>query len=58
MVLSHIRNNIDTIYLTSIENTNNVLTDIPENDKMVIKSACNKVIEDYQYQPNSIIEYF
>lgn len=58
MVMTHMRDNIDTIYLTSIENTNNVITNIPDNDKAVIREACKKVIEDFEYQSNSIVDYF
>lgn len=58
MVLSHIKDNINSIYLTSIENTNNVITDIPDSDKAIIRDACKKVIEDYNYQPNSIVDNF
>ncbi|WP_153799678.1 hypothetical protein [Foetidibacter luteolus] len=58
MVLSHIKDNIDSIYLTSIENSNNVITNIPDSDKVMIREACKKVIEDYNYQTNSIVNYF
>lgn len=58
MVLSHIKDNIDSIYLTSIENTNNVITNIPDSDKAIIRDACKKIIEDYNYQPNSIVDNF
>jgi hypothetical protein len=58
MVLSHILKYIDSIYLTSTENTNNVLTNIPDSDKSAIKNACKKIVEDYDYQPNSIVDYF
>jgi hypothetical protein len=58
MVLTHIRDHIESICLTSIDNTNNVLTDIPEAEKHEIKKACERLIEEYEYQPNSIINYF
>lgn len=58
MVLSHIRDNIYDINIRSIENTNNILTDISENAKDEIVRACKKTIEEYKYQPNSIIDNF
>jgi len=32
------------------------LTDIPAEDKIIIADACRKVVNDYEYQPNSILE--
>jgi hypothetical protein len=58
MVLEHIKNNIDSEILVSIENTNNVLNNMPQADKIEIINACKKVIENYEYQPNSVIENF
>lgn len=55
MVLEFIRDNIEILSLRSIENTNNVLTNISSDDKATIIKACRKVIEDYEYQPNSIV---
>jgi len=58
MVLSHMRDHIESIRLSSIENSNNILTDIDATDKTVIRDACKKVVDDFDYQPNSILEYF
>lgn len=58
MVLTHIRDYIESICLASIENTNNIITDIPDADKTAIRNASKKVIDDFQYQPNSIVGYF
>ncbi len=58
MVLYHIKDNIDSIQLTSVENTNNIITNIPYSDKAIIRDACKKLIDDYNYQPNSIVDNF
>lgn len=58
MVMTHIRDNLDHITLRSIENTNNILTDISDSRKLEIINACNRAIEEYEYQPNSVIEIF
>jgi hypothetical protein len=58
MVVHHIRDNIMDRRIVSVENTNNVLTDMHESDKREIKMACEKIIQDYTYQPNSILKYF
>lgn len=58
MVLEFIANNLDGIVIRSIENTNNVLTNISEAGKLTIIDACVKAIEEYKYQPNSILETF
>jgi len=57
MVINHIRENIDSMVLRSVENTNNILTNIPAESKNIIISECKEVIEEYEYQPNSIIEF-
>lgn len=56
MVLQHIGENISNAYIRSVENTNNVLTDISVEDKRIIADACKKVVDDYDYQPNSILD--
>lgn len=56
MVLRHISENINTAYIRSIENSNNILTDISQEDKRCIADACKKVVDEYEYQPNSILE--
>lgn len=58
MVAQHITDNIMDRRIVSIENTNNVLTDISEANKREIQKACNNVIKDYSYQPNSLLRYF
>lgn len=58
MIVRYIKNNIVTKRIVSIENTNNVLTDFDDSDKLVIKKECSEILDDYDYQPNSIIEYF
>jgi len=58
MVFYHIRDNFDTMVIRSIENTNNILTDIPVENKDLIISSCKRIIEEYEYQPNSIVDFF
>lgn len=58
MTITFIGENIMYKRITSIENTNNVLTDFDESDKLFIKKECNNIINDYTYQPNSILKYF
>lgn len=58
MVLSHIANNLDVAVIRSVENTNNILTDISEQSKREIIDACQKTIDEYEYQPNSIMDIF
>lgn len=58
MVLRHITQNLDVAVIRSIENTNNILTNISAESKAVIVNACIKALEDYEYQPNSIIDNF
>jgi len=56
MVLEHIAANINSIVISSKENTNNILTNIPQSAKDEIASACCKLIEEFNYQPNSIVK--
>lgn len=58
MVLEHIKESIDSNVIRSVENTNNVLTNISDNSKQQIIYACKNAIEDYEYQPNSVVEIF
>jgi hypothetical protein len=58
MVVHHIGDNIMDRRIVSVENTNNVLTNIDDSTKREIKKACDKIISDYTYQPNSILDYF
>ena len=57
LALRFIANNIEGIYLTSIENTNNVVSNIPTRDKAEIKRISQMIVNDYDYQPNSILKY-
>jgi hypothetical protein len=58
MTITYIEENIMYKRIASIENTNNVLTDFDESDKLLIKKECNNILSDYKYQPNSILKYF
>lgn len=58
MVLRHIADNLDVAFIRSVENTNNVLTNISSESKAIIIDACIKAVQDYEYQPNSIIDTF
>lgn len=51
MVFRHISENINTAFIRSIENSNNVLTDISAESKRLIAEACKKVVDEYEYQP-------
>lgn len=55
MVIRHIADSLDKAVIRGVENTNNIITDIPDIDKEIIIEACQSVIDDYQYQPNSIV---
>jgi hypothetical protein len=54
MVLRHIANKLDVAVIRGKGNSNNVLTNIPEEKKAYIIQACKDAIEEYEYQPNSI----
>lgn len=56
MVLEFILNRLDVAIIRSVENSNNILTDISQDDKDIVTSACQEAIEEYLYQPNSIVE--
>ena len=58
MVIHHIKDNIMDRKIVSVENTNNVLTDMSNSDKRLIKRACESIINDFIYQPNTILAYF
>lgn len=57
MVVEHISENLEGLELASVENTNNIITDISRSKKFEIIEACNSLIEDYTYQPNSILDH-
>lgn len=54
MVLKHIANKLDVAVIRGKENSNNVLTNIPEDKKAYIIQACKEAIEEYEYQPTSV----
>lgn len=56
MVLRHIAENLEDLNLVGIENTNNIITDISDDKKSDIIYACKKLIDDYNYQPNLILD--
>jgi hypothetical protein len=58
MVIRHIHNQIQFTRIISVENTNNILTNIVPTIKEQIQISCNDILEDYDYQPNSILNYF
>lgn len=58
MVLKHISNNLGVAIIRGQENSNNILTDMPSEDKDKIIQACNQTIDDYEYQPNDILNTF
>lgn len=58
LVLQYIADNIETISIRSLENTNNVLTDYMSNsEKNAIRIQCETIVNDYHYQPNSILAH-
>lgn len=58
MTITYIEENIMHRRVASIENTNNVLTDFDESEKLHIKKECKNILDEYSYQPNSILKYF
>lgn len=58
MVINYIKENIETRRIVSIENTNNILTNFDVEDKAQIEKECSKILNDYDYQPNSVLNYF
>lgn len=58
MVVEFIRDNIEGIRLTSIENTNNNVNDIPDGEKQTIASEAKKMLEEIEYNPNYIKDFF
>lgn len=55
MVFDYIAENLNGVLIRSVENTNNILTNIPDSDKFKIINACKSAVDDYHYQRNSII---
>lgn len=58
MVLKHISSNLDIAIIRGRENSNNILTNIPSEDKDRVIQACKQSIDDYSYQPNNILNSF
>jgi predicted nucleotidyltransferase len=58
LVLDFIAENINTIRLVSPENTNNIVSDVPATDKATIRKKALKVVEEYEYHPNTIQSFF
>jgi len=58
MILEHIVENLDIAKIRSVENTNNILTNLSSERKSVIIEACKDAIEEFKYQPNSILSNF
>ncbi|HRH02381.1 MAG TPA: nucleotidyltransferase [Bacteroidia bacterium] len=58
LILEFIAENISSIKLISPENTNNIVSDIPITDKETIRKKAIKVVEEYEYHPNSIKLFF
>lgn len=58
MVLNFIRDNITSIRLISIENKNNDVNAIPDVDKRKIERSARLLINEVEYNPNKIQEFF
>ena len=58
MVLEYIGDNIHSIRLVSPENTNNVVSDIPQSNKDTIRKKALEVVKEFEYHPNTIQSYF
>ncbi|MEN8185513.1 MAG: hypothetical protein ABFR05_00130 [Bacteroidota bacterium] len=58
MIVKYIKDNILTRRIVSVENTNNILTNFDDSDKLLIEKECSMVLCDFDYQPNSILKYF
>lgn len=58
MVLDYTAAYLDVKIIRSIENTNNVLNDLSTENMSIIINSCKKILKDYDYQPNTIINHF
>lgn len=58
LVIQFIHDNIETIRLSSVENSANELTDIPPGSKAIIRHECARILEDVRIQPNNLARYF
>lgn len=56
MIYDFIAENLNGIVIRSVENTNNILTDISDEDKQAIVASCNSALDNFRYQKNSIID--
>jgi hypothetical protein len=56
MVFDYIAENLNGIVIRSVENTNNILTNISDTDKSEIINACRAAVDDFNYQRNSIVD--
>lgn len=56
MVWRYIADNLQTVVIRSVENTNNILTRMSDANKRAIIQASRAAVADYEYQPNSIVE--
>ena len=59
MVLKHMADKLHIININGDENTNNVISNsIDEYEKQIVIDACKKAIQEYEYQPNSLVKNF
>jgi hypothetical protein len=56
IVFDYVGENLNRIVIRSVENTNNILTDISDVDKSAIINACKAAVDDFNYQKNSIVD--
>lgn len=56
MVLRHIATNLDVAVIRGVENSNNVITNIDSDKKQRIIKACRRAVDDYEYQPNTVLK--
>lgn len=57
MVLKHIRDHIGHSVIRGKENSNNILTEMPDGKKARIIKACSRAISEYEYHPNSLADF-
>lgn len=58
MTLQFIADNIRSIRLLSIENSNNDVNNNSDYNRNVIRKEALKIIEEYEYHPNTIRTFF
>jgi hypothetical protein len=54
LVIRYLYDNIKTTQIVSPENTNNIISDIPESDKNLICIKAKHFLEELHYHPNTI----